>query len=570
MRLRTKISIALIITSAIFSILQVFLFYISYLNQFDTANKILKDKNDFIIEKFNTYIRTSSEIVDYFIFHVLKDEETKNIIDKEHILSMFEDFVAASSYINSGFIGLPDGSIIVKPDFDMKPDYNATVRPWYTAAINAQGKTAVSDPYIDYITNDYVISVTKTIIDRSGKFIGVAGTDFKTTFLIDNLISESIYGTVQSFAINSRGIMTIHPEKNLLSTDLSFHEIFEKSSEQEGTFATSFMGTNYFVSYKKIPQINWIFFTATERNNIVRPVLDAFIQNILTFILLQILTIIIIETIVYEASQPFTDLIKSMKNFAQSKDFILDESLKNVKDYEAKNLVKHYSNMAEEIYATLEELRASNEELMSAYESIEQSYDYFSNKMLEIVDGYDQNTGNHIERVGILSEFIATKLGLSIDMCSKIRKYSPLHDIGKISIPQSILLKPGKLEDAEWELMKKHTVSGANIIGENSIFTVARNIALYHHEKYDGTGYPYGLKGDEIPIEATIVTIVDVYDALRSARPYKEAFSHEKAVFIIENGDSKVSPSNFSPSVMDVFKRYKDEIRDLWDISNNS
>ena len=567
MRLRTKISIALIITSAIFSIFQVILFYISYLDQFDTAKKILKDKNDFITEKFNNYIRTSSEIVDYFITHISRNENT---IDKEHIMSMFDDFVESSSYIASAFIGLPDGSILVKPEFDIKPDYNATIRPWYTAAIDAHGKTAVSDPYIDYITNDYVISVTKTIIDRSGKFIGVAGTDFKTDFLIDNLVSESIYGTVQSFVINSKGIMIIHPEKNLLSTNLSFHEIFEKSSEQEGTFAASFMGINYFVSYKKIPQINWIFFTVTERSNIVSPVLDAFIKNILTFILLQILTIIIIETIVYESSQPFADLIKSMKNFAQSKDFILDESLKNVKDYEVKNLVKHYSSMAEEIYATLEELRASNEELMSAYESIEQSYDYFSNKMLEMVDGYDENTGNHIERVGILSEFIATKLGLSIDLCNKIRKYSPLHDIGKISIPQSILLKPGKLDDSEWELMKKHTVSGANIIGENSIFTVARNIALYHHEKYDGTGYPYGLKGDEIPIEATIVTIVDVYDALRSARPYKEAFSHEKTVFIIENGDSKVSPSNFSPSVMEVFKRYKDEIKDLWDLSNKA
>lgn len=567
MRLRTKISIALIITSAIFSIFQVILFYISYLDQFDTAKKILKDKNDFITEKFNNYIRTSSEIVDYFIAHISRNENT---IDKEHIMSMFDDFVESSSYIASAFIGLPDGSILVKPEFDIKPDYNATIRPWYTAAIDAHGKTAVSDPYIDYITNDYSISVTRNINDKSGKFVGVAGTNFKTDFLIDNLVSESIYGTVQSFVINSKGIMIIHPEKNLLSTNLSFHEIFEKSSEQEGTFAASFMGINYFVSYKKIPQINWIFFTVTERSNIVSPVLDAFIKNILTFILLQILTIIIIETIVYESSQPFADLIKSMKNFAQSKDFILDESLKNVKDYEVKNLVKHYSSMAEEIYATLEELRASNEELMSAYESIEQSYDYFSNKMLEMVDGYDENTGNHIERVGILSEFIATKLGLSIDLCNKIRKYSLLHDIGKISIPQSILLKPGKLDDSEWELMKKHTVSGANIIGENSIFTVARNIALYHHEKYDGTGYPYGLKGDEIPIEATIVTIVDVYDALRSARPYKEAFSHEKTVFIIENGDSKVSPSNFSPSVMEVFKRYKDEIKDLWDLSNKA
>ena len=97
------------------------------------------------------------------------------------------------------------------------------------------------------------------------------------------------------------------------------------------------------------------------------------------------------------------------------------------------------------------------------------------------------------------------------------------------------------------------------------MFEMARNIALYHHEKYNGRGYPFGLKGEEIPIEARIVAIVDVYDALRSKRPYKEAFSHEKALKIILEGDGRTKPEDFDPRVLEVFRDYGDEIGKLWE-----
>ncbi|BBE31583.1 hypothetical protein OSSY52_17240 [Tepiditoga spiralis] len=196
--------------------------------------------------------------------------------------------------------------------------------------------------------------------------------------------------------------------------------------------------------------------------------------------------------------------------------------------------------------------------------NFKKSYVNFANKLAMVAEAHDEITGNHIERVGILSEFIAKKMNLNEEMVIKIRNFSPLHDVGKIFIPLNILNKKGKLSDEEWNKMKKHTLYARKLLEDNEYFKVALNIALYHHEKYDGTGYPFNLIGDNIPIEAQIVSIVDVYDALRSNRPYKEAFSHEKTFQILVNGDGRTQPSHFNPEILKIFINYEKEIESIY------
>jgi HD-GYP domain-containing protein (c-di-GMP phosphodiesterase class II) len=154
---------------------------------------------------------------------------------------------------------------------------------------------------------------------------------------------------------------------------------------------------------------------------------------------------------------------------------------------------------------------------------------------------------------------------MSPNYVKEIREFAPLHDMGKIFIPKEILKKPGKLTNEEWKIVKKHTSFSYKLLGEEEYFAMALNISLYHHEKYCGGGYPFNISGDKIPLEAQIVSIVDVYDALRSKRSYKPNFSHEKAMDIILNGDQRTKPEDFNPKVLNIFKKYSEEIKELYD-----
>jgi putative two-component system response regulator len=163
----------------------------------------------------------------------------------------------------------------------------------------------------------------------------------------------------------------------------------------------------------------------------------------------------------------------------------------------------------------------------------------------------DNDTGNHIVRIGALTYELGLSAGLPAKYCSMLRDASMMHDIGKIGIPDDILLKPGKLDAHEWEKMKTHTINGAQILTESTseLICMAERIALTHHEKWDGSGYPLGLKGENIPIEGRITAICDVFDALLTDRPYKKAWPLEDAVGEIKKGRG----AHFDPGLVDIF-----------------
>lgn len=173
----------------------------------------------------------------------------------------------------------------------------------------------------------------------------------------------------------------------------------------------------------------------------------------------------------------------------------------------------------------------------------------------------DEDTGTHILRMSNYSAAVAGKMGLNEKTIESILYAAPMHDIGKIGIPDRILLKPGKLDPDEWEIMKQHTVNGGRILeGSDSEFIrLGRVIALTHHEKWDGNGYPKGLKGTQIPLIGRIVAVGDVFDALTSKRPYKKTLSLEKSYNIIGEGRE----SHFDPDVVDAFFKAEYEIFEI-------
>jgi putative two-component system response regulator len=163
----------------------------------------------------------------------------------------------------------------------------------------------------------------------------------------------------------------------------------------------------------------------------------------------------------------------------------------------------------------------------------------------------DDATGQHTQRVGKLSALIAGAVGQPKSEVELLRVAATLHDVGKIGIPDQILLKPGRLTSEEFDLIKSHTTIGGTILGDSkfALLDMAREIALSHHERWDGTGYPRGLKGEVIPLSGRIVTIADVFDALTHDRPYKRAWSLEEAVVEVK----KLSGHQFDPHLVDVF-----------------
>lgn len=162
---------------------------------------------------------------------------------------------------------------------------------------------------------------------------------------------------------------------------------------------------------------------------------------------------------------------------------------------------------------------------------------------------FDEETGKHIKRISLLSEYIAHAAGMDENFAKMVKIYAPLHDIGKVGIEKDILLKPGRLSPEEFEKVKEHVRIGYRIIDNPAIDQMAKNIVLYHHEKWRGDGYAEGLAGEDIPLEARIVSIADVYDALVSERVYKPAYSAAEALEIIR----KESGLSFDPKLAEAF-----------------
>jgi len=241
--------------------------------------------------------------------------------------------------------------------------------------------------------------------------------------------------------------------------------------------------------------------------------------------------------------------IDQLKKYAQDFSEVYKSEKAKSRELEAahRQLVKY----AEDFNKNYVDLKVANQELQEAYlDTI--------HRLVRASEYKDEDTGAHIVRMSRYSALIAQKLGCTAKEVQTILYAAPMHDVGKIGIPDNILMKPGKLTEEEVRIMRTHCTIGANILAYSKaeVLKVAEQIAISHHEKWDGTGYPLGLAGEDIPLVGRIVGIADVFDALTSQRPYRGPYSIEVAIDII----TKERGRHFDPRVVDVFLENIDEV----------
>ncbi len=230
--------------------------------------------------------------------------------------------------------------------------------------------------------------------------------------------------------------------------------------------------------------------------------------------------------------------------------------------------VKEYQDFLQDQSIMLEKLvRERTAEVFRTHEELKRSYHDILYRLAVVAEYRDGDTARHIGRIGRYTRLIAEELGVPAKQLEALTHASPMHDIGKVGIPDSVLLKPGRLTTEEFETVKAHTIIGARILGGSSsnVISCAEEIALTHHERFDGTGYPRGLKGEDIPVSGRIVMLADIYDALRSARPYKPPFDRETTKRIIFEGDGRTQPGHFDPAVLKVFRKIEPELNNIFD-----
>jgi putative two-component system response regulator len=213
-----------------------------------------------------------------------------------------------------------------------------------------------------------------------------------------------------------------------------------------------------------------------------------------------------------------------------------------------------------DITAQKEALRLRDELAAAQQEAIEElslSREETIERLTRAIELHDDSTGKHVERMGKVAALLGTEFGLDLPQVQLLRLAAPMHDIGKIATPSEILRKPGPLTDAEREEINRHTTTGHEILADSKsgLLRIAATIALTHHERFDGSGYPHGLAGKEIPLEGRITAVADVFDALLTDRPYRPAFSEEEAVEMIK----RERGAQFDPEIVDLLLEHLDE-----------
>ena len=440
------------------------------------------------------------------------------------------------------------GSVVEDYDFSTGGDGNV-YRSWdFVSSVLKNQEDLLGDKYSGYVEADWgrYFYVAGPVYDDKGQFAGtiLVGTQLQT--LVNTLRTKTL-GQITFYRFNGQPIVTSFPSLPevipgddattvISDQNLSRSKTRDAFEDQREISVLSLDYTEVLAPWEIRGDVDiGILGAALQRNFFVNPSTLTSVQLGMLVSLALFLIIMIGVSLADLITRPLLGLVKASEAVAHG-------DLKVNVDLETNDEIR---TLAESFNQMIANLNQSRNDLLEAYDSALLGW----SKALEL---RDKETEGHTQRVTELSLALARELGVSEEEQVHIRRGAILHDIGKMGVPDSILHKPGKLDDEEWVIMRKHPAYAYDMLKDLRFLDSALDIPRYHHENWNGKGYPYGLKGEEIPLSARIFAVVDIWDALTSERPYKKKFSAAKSMAILD----EEAGVKLDPRIVQIFKKF--------------
>ncbi len=461
------------------------------------------------------------------------------------IISLFNTYRLSHPHVNSVYMGRENGSFVRSHPRSSPTRYDPRERPWYQLALDHPDGIQMTEPYPSITNPDINIATVLALKDHSGQVFGVIGMDVTIQDLSAemNKVKLSYDGSMEF--LNSSGIVLFSPlEENLYTTKQLDYDLPELYKNEKYSIL------NHEDHYEIISSTEILngHFVASIPARTVKEAIWLTVESRVIFITFLILivagfTFLFMEWIIL---RPLRDMQSSL---TQSRYDAVPMTM-NIKSYgEIRDFQNEYNRLVQAVNHEKTELEKVKALTVTS--------------LVSLAEIRDHETGLHIIRTQKYVELLSSAYN-NLFQDKKINEYkmsimvqcAPLHDIGKVAIPDHILLKPGKLTHEEFDIMKMHTVYGKETIVRGNVgltdsmfIDTVVNIVYHHHERWNGSGYPLGLRTSSIPIEARIMAVADVYDAVTTNRIYKSAVSHEEAVSILKQG----AGIEFDPDMIQAF-----------------
>ncbi len=495
-------------------------------------------------EKLNNFLLRGLDVLQVTgltIDHMLQEGKSSDEIT-QYLLYESQAYQIHMDPYFTGIYGLFRDDYIDGIGWVPEEGYVPKERPWYTAAMEGNGKPVVVSPYLDAQTDSIMISVSQTLSDGES----VVSLDIVMDEM--QLLAEemNLNGNGYGFIIDKTGFIVAHSDRqmkgrNFLTDqdmkDTELHDLASQIIQAAGTTIRTELSGKSSTIFSNVVQDDWYVVMVIDEEQLFQRVRNNLYHNL-------IISLLIFALVVYFCTASYFNRIKAL----------------------------HYAQQLQQSQRTLEKrVEEQTLEIKKQTEHMLQMQEHVIEGMATLIESRDNNTGRHVMSTKKYVEMIVQYMyehhihpeEVNKDYISKITNAAPLHDVGKIMISDTILNKPGKFTPEEFEIMKNHSRLGSEIVedilGENAdknLLQISSDVAHFHHEKWDGSGYPEGLKGQDIPLCARIMAVADVFDALISRRVYKNEVPLDKAFTILQ----EESGSHFDPQIVEVFMAIRKDV----------